>query len=238
MGSNDHVLEIPLRHLIALACCLALPVWAADAPSKAPAKAAAKPVAKAPAKPAAKPVTTVAANDSRTRLHSQAAQVASGIRAAEAALTPEELNIAQAVHVGRLPCELGAFVQLTADEKNPGYFDLKTQGVHYRMVPVPTSTGAVRLEDAKAGAVWLQLANKSMLMNQKQGRRMADDCKSPEQTLVAEALLKAPAPSLLEPLPAARTPAPVPETTAVAVREPTLPVATPLPAVETLSGEK
>lgn len=230
-----------MRHLIALACCLALPVWAADAPSKPTAKPAPKAVAKAPAKPAAKPVSTASATatDSRTRLHSQAAQVASGIRAAEAALTPEELNIAQSVHVGRLPCELGAFVQLTADEKNPGYFDLKTQGVHYRMVPVLTSTGAVRLEDAKAGAVWLQLANKSMLMNQKQGRRMADECKSPEQTLVAEALLKAPAPSLLEPLPAAaRAPAPVPDTTAVAVREPVPPVVTPLPAAETSSGEK
>jgi hypothetical protein len=32
---------------------------------------------------------------------------------------------------------------------------------------VATSTGTVRLEDKQAGAVWLQIANKSMLMNQK-----------------------------------------------------------------------
>jgi hypothetical protein len=45
----------------------------------------------------------------------------------------------------------------------------------------------VRLED-KAGAVWLQIANKSMLMNQKAGQRLADECMSPEQQQVAEAI--------------------------------------------------
>jgi hypothetical protein len=68
----------------------------------------------------------------------------------------------------------------------------------YRMFPVATSTGAIRLEDRTVGAVWLQLANKSMLMNQKLGQRLADDCKSPDQVVVAEMLKKNPAPSVLE----------------------------------------
>ncbi len=69
------------------------------------------------------------------------------------------------------------------------------------MVPVLTSTGAIRLEDASSGAVWLQLANKSMLMDQKQGRRLADACMNADQLVVADAMERSPAPNLLEPLP-------------------------------------
>jgi hypothetical protein len=49
------------------------------------------------------------------------------------------------------------------------------------MHPEESRTGAIRLEDPVRGALWLQLANKSMLMNQKEGKRLADECQSPEQ---------------------------------------------------------
>ena len=75
------------------------------------------------------------------------------------------------------------------------------RGFKYHMVPVATSTGAVRLEDAKGGAVWLQISNKSMLMNQKLGQRLADECQGAEQVVVAEAIRKNPPLSLLERLP-------------------------------------
>jgi hypothetical protein len=135
---------------------------------------------------------------SRIEIKTLANQMAAGIEAAEAALSPVELAIAQRVYQGKLPCELGAFVTLTADASAPGYFNVQLKNQKYRMFPVETSTGAIRLEDHKAGAVWLQLANKSMLMNQKLGQRLADDCKSPDQAVVAEMLIKNPAPSILE----------------------------------------
>lgn len=116
----------------------------------------------------------------------------------EAAVKPAELVIAERVYQGKLPCELGAFVILTADAAAPGYFDLQLQNQKYRMFPVETSTGAIRLEDRRAGAVWLQLANKSMLMSQKLGQRLADECMSPDQAVMAENLLKNPAPSVLD----------------------------------------
>jgi hypothetical protein len=137
---------------------------------------------------------------SRTEAKSKAKQMAVGITASEAALTPEELAIAERIHVGTVPCELGSAVTLAADAKNPGYFNVQTKGQKFHMYPVVTSTGAVRLEDKKAGAVWLQLANKSMLMNQKLGQRLADECMSPAQYAIAEAMKKAPAQSVLEPL--------------------------------------
>lgn len=143
--------------------------------------------------------TKPAVSADRTNLKSAAKNVAAGIEAAEAALTPAELAIAERVDVGHLPCELGASVTLTADTKNPGYFDMQGKNFAYRMFPVVTSTGAIRLEDQKAGAVWLQLANKSMLMNQKQGIRMADECVSPAQRVAAENLKRNPPASILEP---------------------------------------
>jgi hypothetical protein len=97
-----------------------------------------------------------------------------------------------------MPCELGASVNLTQDDKAPGYFDMQGKNFKYRMFPVATTTGAIRLEDQKAGAVWLQLANKSMLMNQKLGIRLADECMSPTQVAMAEVLKRNPPPSVLD----------------------------------------
>ena len=173
---------------LAATLCLALSMPAA-AQTAAP---AAKPaVKKAPAK---KPA--VSAN--RTHLKSKAKNIAAGIEAAEDAMTPAELAIAERVDVGSLPCELGASVSLTADTKAPGYFDVHGKNFKYRMFPVATTTGAIRLEDRKSGAVWLQLANKSMLMNQKAGVRMADECMSPAQVAVAERMKLSPPDSVLD----------------------------------------
>jgi hypothetical protein len=101
-----------------------------------------------------------------------------------------------------MPCELGSYVQIEADAKAPGFFNVQTKTGKYRMFPVVAATGAIRLEDQKNGAVWLQLANKSMLMNQRLGQRLADECMSPAQHAVAEALKTNPAPSFMEPAPA------------------------------------
>jgi hypothetical protein len=137
-------------------------------------------------------------SNSRMEIKAKAAQMATGIMAAEAALSPAELAIAARVHLGNLPCESGTFVNVTAVTESPGYFDVQTKQQKYRMFPVETKTGAIRLEDHKAGAVWLQLANKSMLMNHKLGKRLADACMNPDQIEVAEKMLKNPAPGLLD----------------------------------------
>ncbi len=135
---------------------------------------------------------------SRIEVKTQANQMAVGIMAAEAALTPAELAIAERVYVGKIPCELGVSVTIAADAKSPGYFNVAVKTFKFRMAPVETSTGAIRLEDPAGGAVWLQLANKSMMMNQKLGQRLADACSTPAQLAVAEALEKNPGQSILD----------------------------------------
>ena len=113
-------------------------------------------------------------------------------------LSPEQEAIAKKVLVGKIQCELAIQVTLTPDAHSLGRFLLEIGRKRFLMEPVVTSTGAVRLEEASSGAVWLQLANKSMLMNQKEGKRLADDCMNPDQLLVAQALERNPVPGLLD----------------------------------------
>jgi len=117
---------------------------------------------------------------------------------------PEDLlAVAAQVHTGNVVCEAST-VKIAPLPNAQGYFDVHMGKHHYRMAPVASQTGAVRLEDSAHGAVWIQLANKSMLMNQKVGRRMADECQSPAQMVVAEAMAKMPPINILEPLGDAR----------------------------------
>ena len=95
-------------------------------------------------------------------------------------------------------CELGNAVTVTPDPQQPSRFIVQMKKNTYHMTPVTTTTGAVRLEDTQAGAMWLQLPHKSMLMNSKIGQRMADECQSPAQMAVAEAMKLGPPSTLLD----------------------------------------
>ncbi len=177
-------------------------VGGAQASTAKPAASASK-ATTAHKKTAAVKKTTVKKTTAPRKAAAAAAVGGAGAGVAVAALTPralnaEEMKLADRVYTGRINCELGKHVNVTRDEKNPGHFFVSGQGFSYHMSPVGTSTGVVRLEDRHAGATWLQIANKSMLMNQKQGKRMADECMSPEQLQVAEAIKKNPPQSLLE----------------------------------------
>jgi hypothetical protein len=169
---------------------------AAKPDAKKPA-AAAKPAA---AKPAAAKPAPISAR--------QAKAIETGIPVEDAdpadKLTPAELEIAKLVYVGDIPCELGAKVVIKP-RKREGYF-LVTHGItRFVMHPVESRTGAIRLEDSVRGALFLQIANKSMLMNQKEGKRLADECQSPEQLKFAEEMKNRPPVNILEPAPGAKT---------------------------------
>ncbi len=114
-------------------------------------------------------------------------------------LSPEDLEVAKRVYLGTIPCELGASVTITTNEKRPGFFTVAvTKGARFNMHPVGSRTGAIRLEDPRGGAMWLQLGNKSMLMSQKLGQRLADECMSPAQVTYADELKKNPLPGILD----------------------------------------
>ena len=172
--------------------------------------AQASPSAKTPPKVTSKP----AAKSAPVAKASPAAVRRSALKAVEEVtpieddlnikLSAQDLELAKRVYVGNIPCELGSSVTLTADDKRPGFFMVNTKNNRFRMHPVESRTGAIRLEDPKAGAMWLQLGNKSMLMSQKLGQRLADECMSPVQVTFADALKKNPAPGILDAVPVDR----------------------------------
>lgn len=102
-------------------------------------------------------------------------------------LSAGQLAAAARVFTGTAQCEFKQHVSLTAVAGQPGHFRLAFKNAHYDMVPVETSTGAVRLEDARAGMVWLQIPAKSMLLNSRLGHRMLDDCRQMQQDAVVPA---------------------------------------------------
>lgn len=224
--------------LIASLCTAAF----AQAPAAKP--GVAKPAAGKPAaaKPAAKPATvkpTAAAPAATTAARRQQAKaIEEGIPLEDAdpsdKLTPAELAIAKLVHVGEIPCELGAKVVIKA-RKREGYF-LVTHGINrFVMHPVESRTGAIRLEDSVRGALFLQIANKSMLMNQKEGKRLADECQSPDQAKFAADMKNRPPINILEPAPAAAPvvaapAAPQAQPAPMAAPADAAPAATPAPA--------
>jgi hypothetical protein len=95
-------------------------------------------------------------------------------------LNDAQLAIAKTVHTGDIQCELGQKVSIKP-MKREGFFFVSRGINKFVMHPVESRTGALRLEDPARGALWLQLGNKSMLMSQKEGKRLADECQSPQQ---------------------------------------------------------
>jgi uncharacterized iron-regulated membrane protein len=169
-----------IAYSIVAAAALTLSLGAAQAqtnskaaPAKKPAAAQKAPAKKAPAKKAAAkrvPAKTVKAVEANTPVESPSRR-----------LSEAEIAIAQRVHTGRIHCELGADITVTADEKNPGFFNVAAGKQRFYMHPVESRTGAIRLEDGRTEAMMLQLGNKSMVLNQKLGQRIADECQSDEQ---------------------------------------------------------
>lgn len=154
-----------------------------------PAAAADKPVVKSK-----KPVKV---KDHPAATHRQAIEEATPLSEPDPSikLNDAQLAIAKTIFTGVIQCELGEKVTIKAMRRE-GFFFVSRGINRFVMHPEESRTGAIRLEDPVRGGLWLQLANKSMLMNQKEGKRLADDCQSPEQVTYAKTMK---AVNLLEP---------------------------------------
>ena len=124
-------------------------------------------------------------------------------------LSPVLLLVSEKVVLGTVPCELGAKV-IVKQDSSPGRFLLEHGRQSFRMEPTLTTTGAIRLEDAATGVVWLQLGNKSMLLNQRIGKRLADACVNLHQAAIATAMEQSKSPGLLDDAPTPPPPPPPP----------------------------
>ncbi|MGE0802501.1 MAG: hypothetical protein AB7G13_30045 [Lautropia sp.] len=156
--------------LIGGALAMMLPA-AADAQTPA-AKPAAKPAAQASAKA---PVRTARAP----------ARKSAAPEPVIAAADPAQIEAAKEVMLGRSGCEFNQSINLGENARHPGYVDLSFNNRTYLMKPVLSATGALRLEDVRAETLLIQIGTKTMLMNQKTGQRLVDNCIHARQSQIA-----------------------------------------------------
>ena len=75
-------------------------------------------------------------------------------------------------------CDLNRRVELrqVAEDKKSAilYWEKRNYTLHL----VSTQTGALRLEDRTSGLTWITIPGKSMLLDTKQGRQLANDCRA------------------------------------------------------------
>jgi hypothetical protein len=148
-------------HIVLVTAALALGAAAADAQTK-----------KAPAKPAAKTSKTTKA----------AAAGAAGAAAVAALPTAnaEQMTAYNAAHLGSYDCEFGQKIMVEKSSTD-GYVNLKYKNDQWTMKPELSSTGALNMNDVKGKMRYLQIANKSMLMDTSAGRRVVDGCQHDKQ---------------------------------------------------------
>lgn len=96
-----------------------------------------------------------------------------------AALTPAEFNPHNfTVPVGRYHCELNRNVDVREVSPDLANATLRFDNKEYRLRAVRARTGALRYEDEQAGVVWLVITGKSMLLDTRHGKQLANECRA------------------------------------------------------------
>ncbi len=90
---------------------------------------------------------------------------------------PSQIEAVGKVYTGSSDCEFDQKIVVEPSQKHVGYVELQHGKKSWLMRPVVSSTGAVRLEDVRAEALLIQIGSKTMLLNQKTGQRIVDECR-------------------------------------------------------------
>ena len=111
--------------------------------------------------------------------------------------SPEPAPAAGEVWAGAYQCEHAEKVNLRPGQ-GPDLVELQWKAQRWQMRRVDSRSGAMRLEDAGARMVWIQLPNKSMLLDQRLGRRLLDECQHDIQVQTAAQMKNNPPPALFD----------------------------------------
>jgi hypothetical protein len=86
-------------------------------------------------------------------------------------------------------CEMNNKVTIYRNLMDDSHIVLRWQNHLRLMDKVGTTTGAKRYENAKLGLVWIGIPSKGILLDSKQNRQLANECKDAEQArpVVADA---------------------------------------------------
>jgi len=87
-------------------------------------------------------------------------------------------------------CELGNKITIYQNASDDEHIALRWKKKLHRLTRIGTTTGAQRFENHLYGLVWIGIPAKGMLLDSKQSRQLANECKTAEQQSAA-----APAPA-------------------------------------------
>jgi len=145
-------------------------------------------------KPAAKP----AAKKARSTKHAKVLKPDPIKFLPLADASPEQINAASHVLVGRYECEFGKTISIDRNDTNIGYFNVRHGRQNWVLQPELSPTGATRLKDPQGEVLLIQILTKSMLMNTRTGNRLVDGCVHEVQRAAeAELQRQPPRPSML-----------------------------------------
>ena len=171
---------------VLLAGAILVAATGAGLPRNAAAQAPDAKAAVSPASPGTGPAGTKAAAAKKAKVSSTKKVVEpQEPEPVVAAADDEQISAAKEVYLGESGCEFNQKIQVDANVTHPGYVDMSFNKKKYMMKPVRSATGALRLEDVRSEALMIQISSKTMLMNQKTGQRLVDNCVHPDQKVTA-----------------------------------------------------
>lgn len=94
--------------------------------------------------------------------------------------------------VTEFDCELGNKITIYENASDEAHIALRWKKRLHRLTRVGTTTGAHRFENRLYGLIWIGIPAKGMLLDSKQNRQLANECRNAEQ-------LKPVAPTAAEP---------------------------------------
>ena len=89
-------------------------------------------------------------------------------------------------------CELGNKITIYTNATDDKHIALRWKKRLHRLSRVGTTTGANRFENRLYGLVWIGIPAKGMLLDSKQNRQLANECKDAEQAKPAAVVEAAP----------------------------------------------
>ncbi len=84
-------------------------------------------------------------------------------------------------------CELGNKVTVYLNDTDMNSIAVRWKKRLHRLTRVETTTGAQRFENKHYGLIWIGIPAKSMLLDSKQNRQLANECQTEEQVNAAKA---------------------------------------------------
>ena len=90
--------------------------------------------------------------------------------------------------VTEFSCELGNHVTIYNNADDETHIALRWKKRLHRLRRVGTTTGALRFENVRYGLIWIGIPAKGMLLDSKQNRQLANECRNLDQLKPVAAL--------------------------------------------------